>query len=279
MALIGNHASRRTKEMLISKLSRTLLTVLACSAVVPLSAQGRLIAVDSSRALFEIDMNTGAKTQIGTVSANAGTTGGLAYDRVADRIYLTSTSLDSVFELDLATGNATLIGPYGPDVVMHGIEWDSSTNTLYAASSTPNAFYKVDTSTGAATLIGNIGLTSFNNLGYDSDNDVMYMTNSNTDSLYRINRATGVPTLVGALGGPTNPNGLAYNFVNKTMYLIDNTTDVLYTLNLTTGAATAVGSTGTGNLLGLMYYDPIPEPGTMLAVGVGLAALARRRRA
>ena len=28
------------------------------------SAQGRLIAVDSSRALYEIDMNTGAKTPI-----------------------------------------------------------------------------------------------------------------------------------------------------------------------------------------------------------------------
>lgn len=38
-------------------------------------AQGRLICVDSSRALFEVNMQTGAKTQIGTVSANAGTTG------------------------------------------------------------------------------------------------------------------------------------------------------------------------------------------------------------
>jgi hypothetical protein len=59
---------------------------------------------------------------------------------------------------------------------------------------------------------------------------------------------------------------------------VDNSTDVLYTINLATGAATAVGSTGSGNLLGLMYYDPIPEPGTMLALGVGLAAVARRRR-
>ncbi|HMQ15644.1 MAG TPA: hypothetical protein PKC49_06685, partial [Phycisphaerae bacterium] len=60
-------------------------------------AQGRLIAVDSSRALYEIDMATGAKTSIGVVSANAGTTGGLAYDRNNDIIYVTSTSNDSVY--------------------------------------------------------------------------------------------------------------------------------------------------------------------------------------
>ena len=56
----------------------------------------RLIAVDSSRALYEIDMNTGAKTQIGTVSTNASTTAGLAYDRATGTVYLTSTGNDSV---------------------------------------------------------------------------------------------------------------------------------------------------------------------------------------
>ena len=70
--------------------------------------QGRLIAVDSSRALYEIDQATGAKTPIGTVTSNAGTTGGLAYDPVNQIVYLTSTSLDSLFTLDIATGAATL---------------------------------------------------------------------------------------------------------------------------------------------------------------------------
>ncbi len=258
-------------------LRATLLSV-ALLAVTGAFAQGRLIGVDSSRALFEIDMATGAKTQIGTVSSNAGTTGGLAYDRVSDTLYLSSTSNDSVYRLNLATGNATLIGTYGPDVVMHGIEWDSSTNTLYAASSTPNSFYTVNTSTGAATLVGSIGLTSFNNLGYDSTNDVMYMTNGGTDNLYRIDRSTGATTLVGGLLASSNPNGMTYNADNGVMYMVDNTTDTLYSLNLQTGAANAIGSTGTGNLLGLVYVNPIPEPATMLAMAAGLAALVGRRR-
>ena len=55
-----------------------------------------MIAVDSSRAMYEIDVATGAKTSIGTVSANAGTTAGLAIG-AANVVFLTSTSLDSLF--------------------------------------------------------------------------------------------------------------------------------------------------------------------------------------
>jgi DNA-binding beta-propeller fold protein YncE len=244
-------------------------------------AQGRLIAVDSSRALYEINMATGAKTQIGTVSANAGTTAGLAYDRGNDKVYLTSTGNDSLYTLDMATAAATLVGAYGdPAIVMHGLEWDSSTSTLYAMSSHNAGLYRLNTTTCAATLIGTTGLSSFCNIGYNSATNVMYMTNSGTDSSYTINRTTGAVTLLAGLGGPTNPNGLAYNHDNGLMYMVDNSTDNLYTLNMATGVATVVGSTGTGNLLGLVYINPqvVPEPATMAALGIGALALIRRRK-
>lgn len=248
-----------------------------------LKAQGRLIAVDSSRALYEINMTNGAKTQIGTVSANASTTGGLAVNPNTGVIYLTSTGNDSLFTLDIATGNATLVGAYGDAaVVMHGLEYHNTNGTLYGVSSHNNGLYSINILTGAATLIGTSGLTSFSNLGYNSDTNVMYSTNSGTDSFYTMNVATGGTTLIGALSGPTNPNGLAYNFDNQTMYLVDNTTDNLYTINLNTGAATLIGSTGTGNLLGLAYVAAIPEPSTILLLsgsvaGVLLTYRMRRR--
>lgn len=140
--------------------------VLSLSVVASLAlAQGRLISIDSARAVSEVNMLTGEKTLLGTVGSNAGTTGGLAYDRANDVIYLTSTSLDSLFTLDLNTFTATLLGPYGDSaVVMHGLEYDSSTGTLYGASSHNNGLYRLDKTNGAATLIGTSGLSSFTNL-------------------------------------------------------------------------------------------------------------------
>lgn len=107
----------------------------------------------------------------------------------------------------------------------------------------------------------------------------MYLTNSGADNFHTINRATGATTLIGPLNGPTNPNGLAYNWDNGLLYLIDNTTDNLYTINTATGAASVIGSTGSGNLLGLVYIPaPVPEPATLVVLGLGALAVIRRRR-
>lgn len=242
---------------------RKLLLALPClSLAVPVwgAAEPHLVAVDSSRALYEIDPATGAKTPIGTVSANAGTTAGLAVGP-ANVVYLTSTSTDSLYTLDLATGTATLVGAYGDAaIVMHGLEYVPSTDKLYGESSHNGGLYEINRTTGAATLIGTSGLTSFTNLVWNSASSTMYATNSATpENLYTVNLASGAVTLVGPLNGPTNPNGLAFDPDTGTTYLVDNTTDSLYTLNLATGAATLVGSTGTGNLLGLLYINgPIP---------------------
>ncbi len=241
----------------------------------------RMVAVDSSRALYEIDITTGATTSIGTVSSNASTTAGLAYDASTGTLYLSSTGNDSLYTLDLTTGTATLVGSYGdPTIVMHGLEFDDSTMTLYAASGTSgsnNNLFDVNTSTGLATLIGPTGVTSFTNLGYNSDTNVLYGTNSGADSFYSVDRATGAMTFIGLLNTSTNPNGLAYNRDNGLMYMVDNTTDMFYTVDMATGSATAIGSTGPGNLLGLVYI-PVPEPAGLLTALAGLVIAGMRIR-
>lgn len=193
------------------------LVAMASTAV---ASGGRMIAVDSSRALYDIDITTGAKTQFGTVSSNAGTTAGLAYDPVSQTMYLTSTSLDSLFTLDITTGTATLVGPYDastPAIVMHGLEYDPSTGKLYGFSShNTGTFYEIDKNTGAATMIGTVsGTLSFQNLGYNSDTNVMYMTSGGrtggiSDALHTVDPLTGAVIDIGPLGASTNPNGLAY---------------------------------------------------------------------
>lgn len=242
-------------------MARVLVAVLVVvgGAGVVSAGDPHIVAVDSSRALYEIDIATGAKTQIGTVSANASTTAALAVGP-ANTVFLSSTGNDSLYTLDLATGTATLVGAYGdPAIVMHGLEYVPTTSTLYGVSSHNNGLYTINPSTGQATLVGTSVLTSFTNLGWHATNGVMYATNSGTDSFYSIDLATGAATLIGPLAGPTNPNGLAFDTDTGILYLVDNTTDTFYTINVTTGAATPVGPTGTGNLLGLAYINgPIP---------------------
>ena len=243
-------------------------------------AQGRLFAVDSSRNFYDIDMNTGARTLIGQITANAGTTAGLAYNTQNGTLYVSSSGNDALYTLDINTLEATLVGEYGDSgIVMHGLEWDSSTGTLYGASgggTTAGNFYTINTSTGVASFVGNSGLTSFTNIGYHAGLDVMFATNSGTDSFYTIDRATGAATLVGPLLNAANPNGLAYNASNGLLYMIDNNTDMLYSMNLNTGEAVAIGSTGTGNLLGLVW---VPSPGAAALLGMGGLVASRRRRA
>ena len=252
------------------------LPLLFAGSLAPSARAQQLIALDSSRAFYVLDITTGMRTQIGTVSANAGTTAGLAYDPANNIVYLTSTSNDSVYTLNLATGAATLIGAYADAaIVMHGLEYDDSTGILYGVSSHNNGLYNINITTGVATLIGTSGLASFTNLGYNSTTNQMFATNSGADSFYSIDRATGAATLIGPLTGPTNPNGLAYNRDNQLLYLVDNNTDSLYTINTATGAANLIGPTGTGNFLGLVYI-PIPEPGSVLLLGFGALLAARR---
>src|SRR5688572_12181321 len=106
-------------------------SVVAVLAAASNVTAGTLIGVDSNRNLYEIDMATGAKTQIGVVSSNAGNIGGFAYDPATGTIYLSSSNNDSLYTLDLATATATLVGAYGDSaVVMHGLAWNSTTGTL-----------------------------------------------------------------------------------------------------------------------------------------------------
>jgi len=259
--------------------TRLFAIALVVAASVGATAQ-TMYVIDSSRAISTVNLGTGAKTPTGiSAGANAGTTGGLAYDPVSDTVWVTSSSNDALYTLDLATGTAALVGAFGDTaVVMHGIEWDGSTGTLYGMSSHNAGLYTLNTGSGLATLVGTTGLTSFCNLGLNTSTNTMFMTNSGTDSAYTINRANGVVALLGPLGaGSTNPDAVAYSPNDNRIYYADNSTDNLYWIDQGSGAANLVGSMGTGNILGMAWVGPVPEPTTIVALGLGSALLLLRR--
>lgn len=242
-------------------------------------AQGRLIAIDSSAALVELSPTTGSRTPVATMTG-AANIAALAYDRQLGILWGASLANDSLYTINMVTGVATLVGAFnaGHDVVSHGLEFDNSTGTLYMASALAGTFYSVNKSTGQATLLGTHGITSNTSLGYNMNSNAMYAINSGTDSLYSMNVGTGAMTLIGAMAGTILPNSLAFNHDANVMYMTDTSTDSLYTLNLATGVPTLVGSTTVGNLQGMVYVNPVPEPGTIAVLGFGLLALVARRK-
>jgi len=236
------------------KTKLSFLVVLFYTTII--SAQPKLYAIESSRNFYEIDMASGARTLLATLDAAAGTTAGLAYDKISNIVYLTSSGNDALYTVNLTTFAVTSVGSFGDAaLVMHGLEYHDPSGKLYGMSSHNAGLYEINKTTGVATLIGVTGLSSFCNLGWDSTNNIMYLTNSGSDSFYSINLVTGASTLIGALNGPTNPNGLAYDHNLDRLFLIDNNTDNLYIINRTTGVANLVGSVGSGNYLGLVYVN------------------------
>jgi sugar lactone lactonase YvrE len=259
--------------------SLAVVSMLAVSSNV--LAQGRLVGITGT-GVYEISMTDGSVHQISTLAAGSGTIGGLAYDPSNNILYMVSSQNQNLMTLNPDTGSWSVIGSYGlgSNPIMQGLEFNPDTGHLYghsAGSSHGFFLYDINVTTGNATNVGQSAFTSFHNLGYDSINHVMYMTNSNTENLYTLNLTNNVATVVGPLVNSTNPNGLAFNHDTGVMYMIDNSQDNLYTLDLQTGLATVVGSVGSSNFLSLVYI-PIPAPGGILAFGLAIIGMSRRRR-
>lgn len=241
------------------------MAVLVCGAWASQArGQGTAYACQSSREFYSVNLGTGAKTFLRNLSGNLGVSATLTYDCVTGTAYTSSTLTNvgvqkQLYTLNLATGLATAVGPYGDLAVFtHALEIDTRTGHLYGISHHNSGLYHINKATGAATLIGPTGFTGqfpFASLGYDSTNFGMYAVNAATDSLYRLDLISGAATLIGPLNGPVNSGGMAYNADNQTMYMVDNDNDILYTINLSTGNATPVGPTGVGNLIGFVYVS------------------------
>ncbi len=149
---------------------------------------------------------------------------------------------DQLYQIDMATGVATAIGPTGFDDV-EGLAF-SCAGGLFAVDDITDQLITINPATGAATVVGPLGIGG---VGIENDFGLAFDTSGNlwlsTDApgnLYLVNPATGVATLVGAQGQAVT--GLAFNGATGTLYGLGGTaTDNLVTLNPATGAATVVG--------------------------------------
>jgi uncharacterized repeat protein (TIGR01451 family) len=153
---------------------------------------------------------------------------------------------DQLYQIDLATGIATAIGPVGFDDV-EGLAFNC-TGVLYGVDDITEQLITINLATGAGAAVGplNIAFPGFQDAGLTFDtNGNLWMSTDIPQNFYSINPATGAATLVGAQGQPVT--GLA--FAAGVLYGLDGAPpNNLVTINPATGAATNIGALGAVSL-------------------------------
>jgi hypothetical protein len=221
---------------------------------------GMLYGLGSTSRLYTINTMTGVATAVGGVFGTllSGTAFGFDFNPTVDRIRVTSN-----------TGQNLRLHPVTGAVV---------------AVDTPLAYASGDPNFGVAP---NVVGSAYTNNFHGATTTTLYNIDSSTGVLStQIPPNNGTLNTVGSLGVDTTTltgfdisgvTGMAYASLTSPGANVGATN--LWRINLATGAATFVNTIGSNNdRIVDISAAPVPEPATLAAIGLGLAALARRRR-
>jgi hypothetical protein len=290
----ASRARDAQETVMRSKIVRSLLAFCCISLVGSPALASNLYSVDfpGAATLYGLDQTNGAATPIG---AGVGTdsVGDLTSDTRAGSATLwgvriaSGDTLDELLTIDPLTGASTgsvpiTIAPTvsgAPPGHMTSIAFDVVTGALYGNTSIAfgapfEALYRIDPLTGNTTFIGRITFDNVFALGFDQLGNLFGVADA-TDELISISLASGNGTFIANMQ-TTLTFDIASRPEDDVMFAIDTGTGSLYTMDTSNGALTGVGSYGPINMVGLAF-SPIPEPGTLVLLGGGIALLARRR--
>ena len=251
-------------------IKRTGIACALLSAAIAAHAAPILWVSTGGNGLATVDVATGATSFVG----NTGDTlTDIAFSPSGD---LYGISFSNLYKVNSSTGATTLVGSLGSVVGTANALVFGSDGTLYMAGS---SLYTVNTLTGVASAIGSIGYQSGGDLAFIGSK--LYMA-SNGNQLIDVDTATGVGALIGSLGvgsmyGLATPDNVSlYGVADQSVYLV----------NTSSGAATLKSTfapTLSGGAFGLAFLTEagggsVPEPGTLVLVGLALIVTATGRR-
>lgn len=243
--------------------------------------------------IYVVNVTTGVSTPLYASSTANAKPWGMAADNVNNVLYWNNGSnLYSSTFASLLSGTPTIttVGMTfnGSTVNYVGLGYNPTTGRLLGTRNiATEAVYEIDPVTGVGTQQYVYPSTfDFGGVDYDPATGKMYgLSDSGTRGLHEIDPVGQSTTfLTGYPTGETDIDGLAVGG-GKAYFVTDgpNTAQAsFYVYNLSTGlfeAPLASPFTGSGTFSAAAYAPGlVPEPASMIALGLGAAALLRRRK-
>ncbi|MBN8481341.1 MAG: hypothetical protein J0L88_07110 [Xanthomonadales bacterium] len=231
----------------------------------------------SQKPVVTLNTATGAASFVAPLNVGSGSGQFNSHDFGATftctgQMWVSSAATNRLWKVDAARGTTEQVGA-STGATITGIV--ARGETLYGAGGRgSNNFYRIDTATGAAELIGPLGIPNSTwihsvSMSFDAQGRLWAVINyvppapgstsvAEWADLARINRTTGAATVLGTISGPDR---LRYVGVN----------------GLAVGPAPCTSTPGGDGGTDGPVTLPVRAPWGLLALGLGLLALAARR--